>query len=100
MITASISRDRIDKSLLVTKGDKTYLNVVFFENTNQATGQCEPDKFGNDGIIKQALSKEQRAEGVKAPIVGNWKWMKQQSGKAQQAPAPAPKQDDSDDVPF
>lgn len=89
MISASISSHKIDKALVVVKGDKRYLNIVLFENDKK-------DDYDNDGIIKQSLTKEQRAAGVKAPIVGNWKWMNKPSAPKSSAPAPV----ESDDAPF
>ncbi|TXH40920.1 MAG: hypothetical protein E6Q97_38675 [Desulfurellales bacterium] len=94
MISASISSHKIDKALVVVKGDKRYLNVVFFEND-------KPDQYGNDGIIKQSLTKEQRAAGTQAPIVGNWKWMNKPAAPKGAPPAPAPAESPAeDDVPF
>lgn len=92
MISASISSHKIDKTLIVTKGDKRYLNVVLFEND-------KPDDYGNNGIIKQSLTKEQRAAGTKAPIVGNWKWMDKPKDAAPK-PAAAPADDSDSGTPF
>ena len=90
MISASISSHKIDKSLIIEKNGKRFLNVVFFEND-------KPDDYENDGIIKQSLSKEQRDAGAKAPIIGNWKWMDKSRKKGQSASRPAaPSSDDSD----
>jgi len=95
MISASISSHKIDKSLVVDKGDgKRYLNIVLFEND-------KPDQYGNDGIIKQSLTKEQRAAGTQAPIVGNWKWMNKPAAPKGSTPKPAASPaDDSDSCPF
>ena len=87
MISASISSHKIDKTLIVTKGDKRYLNFVLFEND-------KPDDYGNNGIIKQSLTKEQRAAGAKAPIVGNWKWMDKPKTDTPKPAAPATQADD------
>lgn len=95
MISASISIHKIDKALIVDKGGgKRYLNLVYFENDKK-------DDYDNDGIIKQSLTKEQRAAGVKAPIVGNWKWMnKPAAPKGSATPPAASPADDSDSCPF
>lgn len=94
MITASISSDKIDKTLVVEKNGKRYLNIVLFENEAK-------DEYGNHGIIKHVLSREQRAAGAKSPIIGNWRWMDPNKGK--QAPAPqnqTPAADADSDTPF
>lgn len=90
MISASISSHKIDKSLIIEKNGKRFLNFVIFEND-------KPDEYENDGIIKQSLSKEQREAGAKAPIVGNWKWMDKSRRKSQPASKPASAPSSTDD---
>jgi hypothetical protein len=65
MITGKINLSKIDKGRLF-KGEKgIYLDFVMFETKD--------NKFGDDYMIKQALSKEDREAGVEAPILGNAK---------------------------
>jgi hypothetical protein len=92
MITLSIETGRIDKRRLkeVTKKDGTkahYLELVLFETASE---------YG-DYIVKQQCTKEERAQGVQLPILGNGKiWAKPGS-----KPAPGPAAgDDPDGVPF
>jgi hypothetical protein len=72
MITLSIDITKIDKSLLkkVTKKDGSeavYLNLILWDNKDGV------DQYGNKGTVKQSLSKEQREEGIKVDILGNYK---------------------------
>lgn len=92
MIKYKIDVTKIDKALLY-KGEKgTYLNGVFFENKNGTS------EYGDDGYIVQEVSKEQREQGVKGPIIGNWRHLKKS------APAPKPvtatSAAEDDDIPF
>ena len=56
---------KIEKARLY-KGDKgTYLDCIAFIDIDQ------PDQYGNHGMITQAVSKDEKAAGVKGPILGN-----------------------------
>jgi hypothetical protein len=108
MITGKIDVSKIDKEELY-KGEKgTYLDIVMFANTDD-TGAEVPDQYGNDGVIKQSLSKESRAAKKKQPILGNYKikdntsWAsKVQPAKAFKRPEPVqiPIEDEDSDIPF
>jgi len=65
MITLQIKTGQINKEWLYKGKNGTYLNLVLFPTEN--------DQYGNNWIVKQSLTKEQRAAGVKAPIIGNGK---------------------------
>jgi hypothetical protein len=68
MITARIDVTKIDKSRLF-KGEKgTYLDIVLIDTPAA--------KYGNDFIVKQSISKEEREAGKDAPILGNGKTLK------------------------
>lgn len=97
-IQLKIDVTKIDKARLY-KGQKgTYLDAVIFIRD-------EVDQYGNNGMIVQSVSKEERENGVKGAILGN---VKVDMGSAPQArPAPiqavkTPIVDDStsDDLPF
>jgi len=87
------------------KGDKaTYLTMTTFIDTEQK------DQYGNHGFIAQSVDKEERAQGVTTPILGNCKIFytenSQQSYDQSQA-RKQPKQesndfdqDDLDQIPF
>jgi len=73
MITAKIDVTKIDKQELYTGQKGTYLDIVMYPNTDDAGNEC-PDQYGNDGVIKQGLSKASReAKNKKQPILGNYK---------------------------
>lgn len=97
MITISIDVVKIDKARIVEKNGAKYLSLVLQDSIN--------DKYGNDFIVRQGCSKEERAQGVKMPIIGNGKdWAKSNAPKpnpVQQERAPSVSQgDDGDSVPF
>jgi hypothetical protein len=88
MITAKIDVTKIDKEELY-KGQKgTYLEIVLFANTDD-TGAEVPDQYGNDGVIKQGLSKASRDAKKKALILGNYKVKQTNTFAAKIKPAPA-----------
>ena len=65
-VNFQIDQDKLDK-LRFHKGKKgTYANLVLFLNS-------ETDKYGQNGGIKQADTKEERDAGIKLPFVGNAK---------------------------
>ena len=65
-VNVSINVKEIDKARLVnhTNG-KTYLNMTVFIDPNN------PGQYGDHGMITQDVSKEERDNGVKGPILGN-----------------------------
>jgi hypothetical protein len=109
MITGKIDVKKIDKDELYQGEKGTYLDIVMYPNTDD-TGAEVPDQYGNDGVIKQGLSKASREAKKKQPILGNYKIKDQNSFAAKVKPAKAfqkPKQeapswDDSseDEIPF
>jgi len=74
VISLKIDIDKIDKSKLF-KGQKgTYLDAVVFLND-------EKDQYGNNGMITQSVSKEDREKGGKGVILGNAKIVSQLSNQ-------------------
>jgi len=74
VISLKIDIDKIDKSKLF-KGQKgTYLDAVVFLND-------EKDQYGNNGMITQSVSKEEREKGGKGVILGNAKIVSQLSNQ-------------------
>jgi hypothetical protein len=66
-INIKIDVTKIEKARLF-KGEKgTYLELSTFIDTEDA------DQYGNHGFISQSVSKEEREQGVKTPILGNSK---------------------------
>jgi hypothetical protein len=100
-ISLKIDVKKIDKERLF-KGQKgTYLDMTFFLDTENES------QYGDNGTITQSVSKEEKDNGVKLPIMGNGKifWTDggQQQGyqqprqnQGQQSRQPIP----DDDIPF
>lgn len=95
-ITASIDVTKVTKERLFQgKNGAKYLNIVLIPTTN--------DKYDNDFMVVESVSKEERASGVKGPILGNAKIMVSRTGppqhKANDKPESQQSADDTD-VPF
>ena len=92
-VSFSINVSQIEKERLYAGKLGKYLDCTVF---------IEPvaDQYGNNGMITQNVSKEERAQGVKGPILGNCKifWTDGQQQQPQQQPAV----DDfvGDEIPF
>jgi len=105
-VNLSIDVKSIDKARLVAhQNGKTYLNMTAFISPD------EPDQYGQHGMITQDVSKQEKDNGVKGPILGNakvfWKDNAQQQQQGMQQAqyavnAPAPAKDDFEDssIPF
>ncbi len=91
MITAKINVTKIAKERLF-KGEKgTYLDLVLVETPDS--------QYGDDYVIYQSVSKEEREKGVKGAILGNGKI---RGGKAAAPAKPAATASDpfNQEVPF
>lgn len=75
MIKAKINVTAIEKARLFRGEKGVYLDIALIETPN--------DRFGNDYLIVQEVSKDERLAGVKGPILGNAKIL----GKKPDAPA-------------
>jgi len=65
----------------------------------------ETDTYGNDGMIVEDVSKEEREAGTKGAIVGNVRIVNKQQGQAKQSATPPnppnlPQDDEDDSIPF
>jgi len=95
VIKLKIDVTKIDKTRLY-KGDKgTYLNAVLFLSDQQ-------DQYGNNGMIVEDVTKQERDAGVKGTILGNAKLPStSQQPRQRSAPPPQPRHDDQEgDMPF
>lgn len=75
-VSLKIDVSKIDKARLF-KGEKgTYLDATVFIDEGEA------DQYGNNGMITQDVTKEERASKVPGPILGNCKvfWREGGSG--------------------
>ena len=102
IIVTKIDVTKINKAYLF-KGQKgTYLDAAFFEN------EAGPSQYGDHGFIVQDVPKEQRDQGQRGEIIGNWKYLDppqhQHQAPPQQQSAPAPVttdfEADGDEIPF
>jgi len=100
MRVGKIDVTKIAKEHLFVGTKGKYLDIMLHENRDGK------DDYGNDGFITQSVSKEAKAQGVKGPIIGNWRKLEPRAGARGAAPVKekAPKveggDDDSDSVPF
>ena len=96
-VSFSINVSQIEKERLYAGKKGKYLDcTVFIDPT--------ADQHGQNGMIVQSVSKEERAQGVKGPILGNCKifWTDGQQQQQQQQPQQQQPADDfvADDIPF
>ena len=104
-VRLKINVNMIEKARLFPGKKGKYLDATVFINVD------EQDQYGNNGMVTQDVSKEEREQGVKGPILGNCEvfYRDNQSQQAQQQAAPQgqPAQQgqgfddfESDDIPF
>lgn len=98
-ILGKIDCTKIDKArLFAGNNGAKYLDIVILVRD-------EKDQYGNRGMICQSVSKEEREQGVRGPILGNIKindaHRPQPASRVVEddAPSSVPKDDDSN-VPF
>jgi len=89
VIGLNINLSKIEKERIVQGKKGKYLDAVVMLND-------EKDQYGNDGMIVQSVSKEERENGVRGEILGNVKILSGGNGKP---PVNEPV-DVSDDLPF
>lgn len=93
-ISLKINRDKIDPKRLF-KGEKgTYLDAVLIPTPDS--------KYGEDYMVVQGVSREERERGIKGPIIGSAKLIgrKASSPVAKEKAESAPESDDKPDLPF
>jgi hypothetical protein len=77
-IQVKLDVTKIDKTKLFQGKQGTYLDaVIFLKDT--------PDQYGNNGMIVQSVSADERAQAIKGAILGNVKVMQQQAQQQAQA---------------
>lgn len=95
-IAAKIDVTKIDKNRLFQgKNGAKYLDVILIEKDGQ-------DQYGNNFMVVQGVSKEEREQGIKGAILGNGKYMGKGGSKPEAAAAKQTETQSSehDDVPF
>lgn len=98
-IGGSINVTNIDKDKLFVGKKGKYLEIVLLETPN--------DKYGNNFMIVQGATKEERLAGIKGRILGNAKFIGKdalKSDEPRESPAPARTHEladaPADDLPF
>ncbi len=100
MITLSIDVLKIDKARLIQGEKGKYVDLVLIANKNGRNDR------GNDGFVTQRSTKEEREQGIRMPIIGNWRDTERNQEQKPARPAARPQakppvQDtDEDDIPF
>ena len=94
IILGKMDVTKIDKARLFKGAKGTYLDFALMEHD-------QPDQYGNDFMVVQSVSKEERLKGVKGAILGNGKYAGGKPARpAQQATASTSVAPPEDDVPF
>ena len=94
-VSLRIDVTKIDKDKLYKGAKGTYLDVTTFIDTDT------PDKFGNNGMVTQSVTAEEREAGTRGAILGNNKvFMNKDSGGQPQVPVAAQELEDFEDMPF
>lgn len=79
-VNLNINVAKIDKIRMVKGKKGTYLNCTVFIDTDNK------DEFGNNGKITQDVTKEEKEQKVKGPILGNARvfWIDENTQEAKQ----------------
>tara|TARA_B100001057_G_scaffold172277_1_gene173060 strand:+ start:774 stop:1181 length:408 start_codon:yes stop_codon:yes gene_type:complete len=85
-VSIKLDVTKIDKSKLFQGQKGTYLDAQVFIDID------ELDQYGNSGMITQAVSKEEKQQGVKGNILGNVKVFWKDHQQAPQQPQNRPPQ--------
>jgi len=78
-VSLKINVSQIEKARLFAGQKGHYLDATVFIDLDQL------DQYGNSGMITQDVSKDEKAQGVKGPILGNCKVFWSENGQAPQA---------------
>lgn len=92
IIQLKIDVSKISKERLYKGKKGTYLTAAVILND-------EPDEYGNDGMIIEQISKEEREAGHKGTILGNAKFLEKKK-KADAIPTVEAEEIFSNDLPF
>jgi len=98
IIKLKINMAKVDNAKLFNgKNGAKYLDVTLLENRDGV------DQYGNNGMVVQDVTKEERESGNRGAILGNFKIMGGKTGSApaaRPAATPKPTAPDTDFVPF
>ncbi len=90
-LSLKIDVSKIDKSKLYQGKKGTYLDAILFLNE-------QDDQYGNNGMVVQSATKEEREQGQKGAILGNSKELKAKS--EDNAQDKSEQEEEQDDLPF
>lgn len=90
IIKLNICLSKIDKSRIKESNGKKYLDVILINSKN--------DKYGNDYMVVEDVTKAEREAGKKGNIIGNGKTLGGDRG--QQQSSSASQNVSSDDLPY
>ena len=101
-VSLNINVSEIEKARLIEGKKGKYLNATVFIDVDN------PDQYGNNGMITQDVSKEEKEQKVRGAILGNakvfWRDSNSQTGNSNQASSvpssPQPVESFDDDIPF
>lgn len=84
-VNLRIDLSKVDESKVFNGAKGRYLDATVFIDIDQA------DQYGNNGMITQSVTKDEKASGVKGNILGNCKvyWREGVQQAPQQAPVPS-----------
>lgn len=102
MITIKLDVTKLQKNRFIHgKKGGIYVDLILIEH---------PNDFGDDGFVAQSVSKEERDQGIKGPIAGNWRETNKKTvppvsvrqAPMPQRPPPNPQREliEDDDIPF
>lgn len=74
MIKINLCLSKIDKSRIKESNGKKYIDLILRETPN--------DKYGNDYMVVESVTKEENQRGVKGNILGNGKKLGGGSGSS------------------
>jgi hypothetical protein len=90
MTSLKLNMDKLDAERFF-HGKSTYCDLVLYDHKDGK------DEYGNDGVVRQSVSKEERLSGVKMPIVGNYKKIEFTEKQPAKKPKYQPKPKATDD---
>lgn len=93
VISLKIDVSKIEKDRLYQGKKGTYLDAVCFYDD-------EKDQYGNNGMIVQSVSKEERENGVQGPILGNAKTFESNGRSSGNIDSSVELDDVDDNLPF
>ena len=93
-VNISINVNKIEKARLFQGKKGKYLDLTTFIDLDNL------DQYENNGFIAQSVSKEEKAQGVQSPILGNCKVFYNDSKSVPVAPTSGENPESFEAIPF